>query len=239
MASATPDAIARHPRGLTGIRSLLGAAGRSAGLGAASSQWTLATAPSRSKGETGMDPDEILLDAEERMEKAVEVVRDQLGGLRTGRANAGLVDSIRVDYYGSPTPLKQLATISVPEPQQILIRPFDAGTLNDIAKAIQSSDVGLAPNSDGRVIRLNVPPLSTERRRQLVSRAKELAEDARVSIRNIRRDANKHIDTALKDKLISEDICESSKEDIQNLTKNYEGQVNSLVEAKEKDIMEH
>jgi ribosome recycling factor len=186
-----------------------------------------------------MDPDEILLDAEERMEKAVEVVRDQLGGLRTGRANAGLVDSIRVDYYGSPTPLKQLATISVPEPQQILIRPFDAGTLSDIAKAIQSSDVGLAPNSDGRVIRLNVPPLSTERRRQLVSRAKELAEDARVSIRNIRRDANKHIDTALKDKLISEDVCESSKEDIQNLTKNYEGQVNTLVESKEKDIMEH
>lgn len=185
-----------------------------------------------------MDQDEILLDAEERMDKAARVVQDQFTGLRTGRATAGLVDSIRVDYYGSPTPLKQIATVSVPEPQQILIRPFDAGILGDIAKAIQSSDVGLAPNSDGRVIRLNVPPLSTERRRQLVSRVKDLAEDARVSIRNIRRDANKHADQALKDKLMSEDIHESTKEAIQELTKQYEGKVNSLAEAKEKDIME-
>jgi len=185
-----------------------------------------------------MDQDEILLDAEERMEKAVSVVQDQLAGLRTGRANAGLVESIRVEYYGSPTPLKQLATISVPEPQQILIRPFDAGTLSDISKAIQASDVGLAPNSDGRVIRLNVPPLSTERRRQLVSRAKELAEDARISIRNIRRDANKHADVAQKDKLMSEDIHEQTKESIQELTKTYENKVNSLVEAKETEIME-
>jgi ribosome recycling factor len=185
-----------------------------------------------------MDPDEILMDAEERMEKAVHVVQNQLGGLRTGRANAGLVDSIRVDYYGSPTPLKQIATISVPEPQQIMIRPFDQGTLNDIAKAIQSSDVGLAPNSDGRVIRLNIPPLSTERRKQLVSRLKDLAEDGRVAIRNVRRDANKHADVALKDKVISEDIHDQAKESIQDLTKQYEGQINALVEAKEQDIME-
>lgn len=104
-----------------------------------------------------MDQDEILLDAEERMEKAVAMLQGQLQGLRTGRATAGLVDSIRVDYYGSPTPLKQIANISVPEPQQILIRPFDASSLSNIAKAIQSSDTGLSPNSDGRVIRLNVP----------------------------------------------------------------------------------
>ena len=185
-----------------------------------------------------MDQDEILLDAEERMEKAVQVVQEQLAGLRTGRANAGLVDSVRVNYYGSPTPLKQLATISIPEPQQILIRPFDAGALSEIAKAIQSSDVGLAPNSDGRVIRLNVPPLSTERRKQIVTRVKDLAEEARVAIRNIRRDANKHADTSLKDKSMSEDIHDAAKEKVQELTKTYEGKVNHLAEAKEKDVME-
>lgn len=185
-----------------------------------------------------MDQDEILLDAEERMEKAVQVVQEQLAGLRTGRANAGLVDSVKVNYYGSPTPLKQLATISIPEPQQILIRPFDAGALSEIAKAIQSSDVGLAPNSDGRVIRLNVPPLSTERRKQLVSRVKDLAEEARVAIRNIRRDANKHADAALKEKTMSEDIHDDTKEKIQELTKTYEAKVNHLAEAKEKEVME-
>mgnify|MGYP000253554231 CR=1 FL=1 len=127
-----------------------------------------------------MDTEEILLDAEERMEKAVSIFHEQLQGLRTGRANPGLVDSIRVNYYGSPTPLKQLAQISVPEPQQIVIRPFDAGVLNDIVKAIQASDAGLAPNPDGRLIRLNIPPLSTERRRELAGRVKKFAEEARA-----------------------------------------------------------
>ena len=147
------------------------------------------------------------------------------------------MDSIRVDYYGSPTPLKQIATISVPEAQQIMIRPFDQGVINDISKAIQSSDLGLAPNSDGKVIRLNIPPLSTERRKQMVSRLKDLAEDARVAIRNIRRDANKHTDTSMKDKLINEDIHDQLKEQIQELTKQYEAKVNSMADAKEKDIM--
>ncbi len=158
-----------------------------------------------------MDQDEILLDAEERMEKAVAMLQGQLQGLRTGRATAGLVDSIRVDFYGSPTPLKQIANISIPEPQQILIRPFDASSLSNIAKAIQSSDTGLSPNSDGRVIRLNVPALSTERRRQLTSRVKELAEEARVSIRNVRRDANKHADQGQKDKNLTEDECDADE----------------------------
>ncbi|ADG69086.1 ribosome recycling factor [Planctopirus limnophila DSM 3776] len=185
-----------------------------------------------------MDPDEILFDAEERMDKAAQVLQDQLVGLRTGRANASLVDSIRVEYYGSPTPIKQLATVSVPEPQQIMIKPFDQSILSEIGKAIQASDVGLAPNNDGRVIRLNVPPLSTERRKQIVARVKEMAEDARVAIRNIRRDANKHADTALKDKLMSEDIHESTKESVQELTKKYEGKVNTVAEAKEKEVME-
>ena len=185
-----------------------------------------------------MDADEILLDAEERMEKAVTVFADQLTGLRTGRATPGLVDSIRIDYYGSQTPLKQVANITVPEPQQIQIRPFDTGTMNEIVKAIQSSDVGMAPMSDGRVIRLNVPPLSTERRRQLVSRTKEFAEDSRVSIRNIRRDANKHADNAQKDKSMSEDERDSVKDEVQTLTKKYEGTINSAAAEKEKQIMD-
>lgn len=185
-----------------------------------------------------MDQDEILLDAEERMEKAVQVLQGQLQGLRTGRATTGLVDSIKVDYYGSPTPLKQVANVSVPEPQQIVIRPFDASTVNNIVKAIQASDVGLAPNSDGRLIRLNIPPLSTERRKQLVSRVKELAEEARVAIRNIRRDANKHADQAEKDKTLSEDLRDQTKDEIQDYTKKYEGKVNDIASAKEKDVMD-
>ena len=185
-----------------------------------------------------MDQDEILLDAEERMEKAVSVFKEQLTGLRTGRATPGLVDTIRVDYYGSPTPLKQVANISVPEPQQIVIRPFDASILQEIAKAIQSSDAGLAPNNDGKLIRLNIPPLSTERRKELVSRVGKFAEDARVSIRNIRRDANKHADSAQKDGSMSEDERDTTKDAVQDLTKKYEGQVNSAAEAKEKDILD-
>lgn len=185
-----------------------------------------------------MDQDEILLDAEERMDKAVEVFHGQLQGLRTGRATPGLVDSIRVDYYGSQTPLKQLASITVPEPQQIAIRPFDASSVSAITKAIQASDVGLSPNSDGRLIRLNIPPLSTERRRQLVSRVKEFAEEARISIRNIRRDANKHADQSQKDKLMSEDDRDKTKDHVQELTKKSEGQVNEQATAKEKSVME-
>ena len=185
-----------------------------------------------------MDSDEILLDTEERMEKAVSVFTDQLQGLRTGRATPGLVDSVKVNYYGSPTPLKQVAQISCPEPQQIVIRPFDASVLQEIVKAIQSSDAGLAPNSDGRLIRLNVPPLSTERRRELVTRMNKFAEEARVSIRNIRRDANKNAEKSEKDKILSEDDCKRVKDQVQELTKTYEGKVNTSTEAKEKDIME-
>lgn len=182
--------------------------------------------------------DEILLDTEERMEKAVEVFRNALQGLRTGRATPGLVDSVRVNYYGSPTPLKQVANVSCPEPQQIVIRPFDQGSLNDIIKAIQASDAGLAPNSDGRIVRINVPPLSTERRRELTTRVGKFAEEARVAIRNVRRDANKHAETSEKEKLISEDQATTLKDQIQDLTKKYENKVNELAKDKEKDIME-
>jgi len=185
-----------------------------------------------------MDQDEILLDAEERMEKAVDHFTSSLTGRRPGRANPGLVDTVKVDYYGSPTPLKQIANISVPEPQQILIRPFDISSLDEIAKAIQNSDLGMAPNNDGRVVRLNVPALSTERRQQLASRVKELAEEARVSIRNIRRDANKHADQSEKDKSMTEDDRDQTKDKVQELTKKYEGMVNSGAESKEKEVME-
>ena len=185
-----------------------------------------------------MDQDEILLDCEERMEKAVSVFREQLKGLRTGRANPGLVDNIRVEVYGSPTPLKQIAQVSVPEPQQLMIRPYDQTNVAAISKAIQSSDVGLAPKVDGRVIRLTIPALSTDRRKQLCARVKEFAEDARISLRNVRRDANKHADTSEKDKLLTEDICKATKEEVQELTKKYEGFVNSEATAKEKQVME-
>lgn len=185
-----------------------------------------------------MDQDEILLDAEDRMEKAVEHFKHQLAGIRTGRANPGLVDSIKVNYYGSPTPLKQIAQISCPEPQQIVIRPFDASLVNEISKAIVASDAGMAPNSDGRLIRLNVPPLSTERRREMAQRINKAAEEARVAVRNIRRDANKHADQGEKEKLFSEDDCKDLKEQIQELTKTYEGKINDLAKAKEQEIME-
>lgn len=185
-----------------------------------------------------MDQDELILDAEDRMEKAVEHLTTSLTGIRTGRANPGLVDAVKVDYYGSPTPLKQIANISVPEPQQIMIRPFDTASLDGITKAIQASDLGLAPNNDGRVIRLNIPPLSGERRKQLAGRIKDLAEEARVSIRNIRRDGNKHADQAQKAKEMTEDDRDQTKEKMQELTKKYEGVINSKSESKEKEILD-
>src|SRR5271156_1460311 len=126
-----------------------------------------------------MTNDEILMDAEERMEKAVNVFRDELRGLRTGRATPALVDSIRVEYYGSPTPLRQLAQISTPDPQSILIRPFDQGCLKDIEKTIRASDLGMAPNNDGKMIRLQVPSMSGEQRQKMVTRIKKSSEDAK------------------------------------------------------------
>lgn len=185
-----------------------------------------------------MSIEEIALEAEERMEKSVSLLVDQLKGVRTGRANVGLVDSIRVEYYGSPTPLKQLANLSTPEPQQILIRPFDQAAIGDIIKAIQTSNLGLTPNSDNKVVRLNVPALSVEQRRKLESRVKELAEEARISIRNIRRDANKQADQEQTDKILTEDDLATCKEEIQSLTKRYESKVNELAEKKSAEILE-
>lgn len=186
-----------------------------------------------------MGSDEILMDTEERMEKAIAVLKHALAGIRTGRANPGLVDSLRADAYGSPTPIKQLASVTAPEGTQIVIRPFDPGTLKDIEKAIQASDLGLNPQNDGKLLRITIPPLSTEVRRKLVGRIKELTEEAKVAIRNVRRDGNKQADLSEKEKLISEDDCKSLKDEIQELTKKFENRSTELAKAKEEEVMEN
>ena len=185
-----------------------------------------------------MPADEILFNVEERMEKAAEVLKNQLSGIRTGRATPGLVDSIKVDVYGSPTPIKQIATVGAPEPQQIVIRPYDAGTIKDIEKAIVAGDLGLTPQSDGRVVRLNIPQLSTEVRKKMVSRVKDLGEEAKVAIRNIRRDGNKDAEKAEKDKLLSEDQRDDIKDQIQELTKKYETRVSEMGKSRETEVLE-
>lgn len=181
----------------------------------------------------------IVKDSQERMDKAVAVLAVNLSGIRTGRANPGLVESVRVEAYGSQTPLKQLASISTPEPQQIVVRPYDPTIIKDIEKAIAAGELGLNPQNDGRIIRINVPPLSTEVRRKMVARVKDLAEETKVSIRNIRRDANKSADTAEKDKALSEDERTRLKEEIQELTKKYEQKVVDLAKARESEILEN
>jgi ribosome recycling factor len=185
-----------------------------------------------------MTSEEILFDVEERMEKAIDVLKRALAGIRTGRANPGLVDTLRVEAYGSQVPMKQLAAVGAPEPNQIVIRPYDPGTIKDIEKAIQASDLGFNPQSDGRIIRLNVPQLSTDVRRKMVARIKELTEEAKVAVRNVRRDGNKMADQSEKDKELSEDDRDKVKDDIQELTKRYENQAGDMAKAREKDVME-
>ena len=185
-----------------------------------------------------MSSEEIIFDVEERMEKAVEVFKHALSGIRTGRANPGLVDSMRVEVYGAPVILKSVAQVGAPEPTQIVIRPFDPGTIKDIEKAIRTSDLGFNPSNDGRVIRIAVPPLSTDVRRKLVSRIKEMGEDARVSVRNVRRDGNKAADDGEKGNSLTEDDCKQTKEKIQELTKQYENTINDWAKSKETEVME-
>jgi ribosome recycling factor len=185
-----------------------------------------------------MTTDEILFDAEERMEKALNVFRDELRGLRTGRATPALVDSLRVEYYGSPTPLKQLAQIACPDPQSIVIRPFDQTALKEIEKAIRSSDLGMSPNNDGKMIRLQVPAMSGDQRKKMVAVIKKSSEEQKVACRNIRRDANKHFDLAEKDKEMTEDERDNGKEKVQELLKDFERKVEELAEKKSKEILE-
>jgi len=186
-----------------------------------------------------MISEEILLDVEDRMEKAVAKLKRDLTGIRTGRANPGLVDSLKVDVYGASSTMKSVATIACPEPNQIVIRPFDLGTIKDIEKAIIASDLGYTPNSDGRVVRINIPPLSTQVRQKMVSRIKELCEESKIAIRNVRRDGNKMIETAEKNKEVSEDERDRIKSEIQYLTKKYEDETNDLAKSREKEVMEN
>ena len=185
-----------------------------------------------------MSVEDILMDTEDRMEKALGVLKNNLAGIRTGRATPGLLDSVKVTIYGSQTPLKQLASVGAPEPQQLVIRPFDTTSIKEIEKAIVASELGLNPQSDGRIIRINIPPLSTDVRKKLVARIKDLSEESRVSIRNVRRDSNKAVDNAEKDKLISEDDRDKAKESIQELTKKFENSVTELARSREADVMD-
>ena len=185
-----------------------------------------------------MPADEILMDCESRMEKAIEVLKKNLGGIRTGRANPGLVDSLRVDVYGSPTPIKQIASVGAPEPTQIVIRPYDPSVIKEIEKAIVASELGFNPQNDGRVVRINVPPLSTDVRKKMVSRIKDLNEEAKISIRNIRRDGNKAADQEQKDKVLTEDQRDDVKDSVQELTKKFEEIANDAAKARETEVME-
>jgi ribosome recycling factor len=185
-----------------------------------------------------MPLDDILLDCEEQMEKAIEHLKHDLRAIRTGRASPSLVENVTVMYYDTPTPLKSIAAISVPEATQLLIRPFSPSDIKAIEKGINDSKVGLTPHSDGRQIRLTLPPLSQERRLQLVGQTKGMAEEAKVRVRNARRDANKLIDTEEKGKLMTEDQAKDGKEQVQELTKSYETKVDEMIEHKRKEVME-
>jgi len=177
-------------------------------------------------------------EAEARMKTALQTLEGELGGIRTGRASPALVERLHVEYYGSPTPLIQLASISVPESRSLVIRPFDATSLKAIERAIQASDLGLTPNNDGKVIRLNLPPLTEERRRELVKQVHHRAEETRVIMRNIRRDLIKDLREFEEEKLISEDELTEGEEELQKITDRYIEEINKAGEHKEKEIME-
>jgi ribosome recycling factor len=180
----------------------------------------------------------MLSSAESRMRGAIQVLHDDLAGIRTGRANPGLVEKMPVEYYGAPTPLMQLASISVPEPRSLMIKPFDPTTLKVIEKAIQASELGLNPNNDGKVIHLNLPPLTEERRRDLVKHVHHRLEESRVAIRNIRRDAHNDMRDFEKEKLISEDELKRGEEELQKLTDRFIEEVGEMGKKKEAEIME-
>jgi ribosome recycling factor len=182
--------------------------------------------------------DDILLETEDKMDKAVEHLKAQFRTVRTGRASAGLVEHLRVDYYGSPTELRQLANITVPDPLMIIIKPYDPGSVAGIAKGIQASDLGITPAIDGKVIRLAIPPLSEERRKQLVHQIKEMSEETKVALRNIRRDAIKHVDAEEKAKAMSEDDARKAHEDATELVHSHEKDVDEALKHKTAEIME-
>ena len=181
---------------------------------------------------------ELFLDVKDRMNKAVEHYRYEVASIRTGRASVSIMDGIKVDYYGTQTPLNNIAHITVPEGQLIVIQPFDPSSLEFIEKAIISSDVGLTPNNDGNVIRLNIPSLTEERRKELVKVVHKIIEEGRVAIRNIRRDANDHLKKSEKDHDLSEDNLRRATDNIQEMTDDHIKNLNQIQDAKEKEILE-
>jgi len=176
--------------------------------------------------------------AEERMKKTLASLKDSFATLRTGRASAALFDKLRVDAYGDKSPLNQIANISIPEARLIVIQPWDRALIGEIEKAIRSSELSLNPSNDGKVIRISIPPLTEERRKELAKQARGQAEQSRVAIRNIRRDGNEELKKLLKDTKITEDEESKSVEELQKLTDSYIGKVNQVLEEKEKEIME-
>ena len=185
-----------------------------------------------------MSFDTVIKDAGTRMEKALSHSRDMLKNIRTSRASSALVEHVRVDYYGTPTPLAQVAQISVPEPRTLMIKPFDATIIKEIEKALLKSDLGISPDSDGKIIRLTMPPLSGDQRKKYAAKAKDLGEEGRVSLRNIRRDANKEADALKKSSEITEDSHKDLQDEIQKLLKTYEGKVGEVLDKKTKEILE-
>ncbi len=181
---------------------------------------------------------EATQDAEKRMRGAIQSLEEDLAGVRTGRATPALVEKLSVEYYGSPVPLMQMASISVPEPRQLMIKPFDPSTIKDIEKAIQASELGITPMNDGKVVRLNLPPLTEERRRDLTKYVNSRLEEARISVRNIRRDSNKDLKEFEEEKLISEDDLKRGEEDIQKMTDKYIDEIAEIGKKKEQEIME-
>ena len=181
---------------------------------------------------------DLLKEAESKMKSSLQVLSDDLAGIRTGRATPALVERLSVEYYGSPTPLQQLATFAVPEPRQILIKPFDVSSIKDIEKAIMVSDLGLTPSNDGKSIRLTLPPLTQERRQELVRVVSNRVEEGRIAVRNIRRETIKDLREFEDEKMISEDDLKRGEEDAQKLTDKYIEEMNAVGEAKEAEILE-
>ncbi|MFP4363811.1 MAG: ribosome recycling factor [Spirochaetia bacterium] len=176
--------------------------------------------------------------AEEKMKKSISNLADEFNTIRTGRASTALFDKVMVEYYGQKTPLNQVATISIPEARLVVIQPWDRNLISEIEKAIQKSELSLNPNNDGKVIRINIPPLTEERRKEYVKLAKNMAEKARVSVRNIRRDANEELKELQKSGDESEDSVKRAMDEIQKITDKYVENINEMVEAKEKEILE-
>jgi len=182
--------------------------------------------------------DEVKEEAKDKMGKSVSSLKSELKKIRTGRASLGLLDDIRVEYYGTMTPLNQLATLSVPESRLITIQPWDVSSVNSIEKAIQKSNLGLTPSNDGKIIRINIPPLTEERRKEIVKQVNKLCEDYRVAVRNIRRDANDMLKQLKKDGDASEDEVFKAQEDIQKLTDEHVKEIDTIYKEKEKEILE-